>query len=94
VDDPATSAGTAKGVTGAYEGRTYAKLIAYDVAAKVSGVSEDAFLAEWDTYVTAVEDGDQAAVSAAPSNLVTWVCEYQAVLGIAECTDSVDEVSP
>jgi hypothetical protein len=89
--DLAQGPGTAAGVKGAYEGRTYAKLIAYDVGAKVEGVTVEEYLAAWDDYVEAIEGADEAGTSAASADLVAWTCAYQAALGITACTSNQDE---
>lgn len=86
--------GTAPGYTGAVEGRTYARLIDVYMVDALPGFDLAAHRASWDAWVAAVESEDLVAAEAVSAELVDWVCQYQAALGIAECTSSADEPAP
>jgi hypothetical protein len=83
--------GTAEGHAGANEGATYSKLIEPFMVVELDGFDRDAYRAAWATWIAAVADDDAAAGEAAASELTDWNCQYQAALGIAECTSSIDE---
>lgn len=86
--------GAPAGYKGAVEGRTYFKLIAPDMAARLSaeGFDAAAHAAAWDSYVDGVRSGDDInALTDLAADLVEWNCAYQAALGIAACTASDDQ---
>jgi len=84
--------GVPAGYKSAVEGRTYARLIAPGLAARLPTVDLAAFLADWDAYPGLVRAGtDLAAIGAVSQRLVDTVCAYQAALGVAACTPDADE---
>lgn len=87
-------AGSAAGRTSAEEGASYALLLAPDMQARLGseGFDRAHYLARWDSFVSAVDDGDDPEELARLSEeLVHWNCAYQRALGIRECTSTVDE---
>lgn len=86
--------GAPAGHTGAHEGRTYAKVIIPAMQAELAGFDGAAHLAQWDAWIQAIIDDDPIAAQAASDLLVPPLCEYQASLGIPECTGSADEPAP
>lgn len=83
--------GTPAGHTGAHEGRTYAKVVIPAMEAELEGFDGAAHLAQWDAWIEAITADDPTAAQAASDALVAPLCEYQARLGIAECTGTEDE---
>lgn len=83
--------GSPPGYKGAVEGGTYAKLIVAGMAFTDPMFDVAAYLNTWDTYATAVREGDEAGATAASAVLVEQTCAYQTKLGIAACTGSEDE---
>jgi hypothetical protein len=83
--------GTAEGATGGNEGATYSKLIE-PFMVELDGFDQDAYRQAWGDWITAIINDDLAAGEAASGVLVDWNCQYQTALGIAECTDSIDEM--
>lgn len=84
--------GVPAGYKSAVEGRTYARLIAPGLAARVPEVNVTAFLAEWDAYPELVRAGtDLDTIHGLSERLVDATCAYQAALGVAECTPDADE---
>lgn len=86
--------GTAAGYKGAVEGRTYSKLIEPYMADALDGFDVTAYRDAWEAWITAVRSDDLPAAEAASATLVDWNCQFQAYLGIAECTASEDEPAP
>ncbi|HLT38890.1 MAG TPA: hypothetical protein VK034_21530, partial [Enhygromyxa sp.] len=83
--------GTPEGATGANEGSTYSKLIE-PFMLDLDGFDRDAYRQAWADWITAIVDDDVAAAETASAVLVDWNCQFQAALGIAECTASIDEM--
>lgn len=84
--------GVPAGYKSAVEGRTYARLIAPGLAARVPTAHVAAFLAEWDAYPALVRAGDDlGAIHALSQRLVDATCAYQAALGVTPCTPDADE---
>ncbi len=88
------SMGTAAGYKAAIEGETYNKLIDPYIAEAVDGFDIAAYREAWTAWITAIQADDLPAAEAASATLVDWNCQYQAQLGIAECTSSADEPGP
>ena len=84
--------GTSEGYKGAVEGGVYSKLIEPYMMEALDGFDADDYRAQWQTWADAVQADDLDAGQAASDVLVDWNCQYQAYLGIAECTSSVDEM--
>jgi hypothetical protein len=83
--------GTAEGATGGNEGATYSKLIE-PFMLELEGFDQDAYRQAWADWIAAIINDDAAAGEAASAVLVDWNCQFQTALGIAECTDSIDEL--
>jgi hypothetical protein len=84
--------GVPAGYKSAVEGRTYARLVAPGIAARLPKTDLAAFLADWDAYPDLVRAGtDLDATRAVSERLVATLCAYQAVLGVAACTPDADE---
>jgi hypothetical protein len=84
--------GVPAGYKSAVEGRTYARLIAPGLAARVPTADVAAFLGEWEAYPELVRAGtDLETIHALSQRLVDTVCAYQAALGVAACTPEADE---
>lgn len=86
--------GKPEGIKGAWEGMTYAKLILPGMRETLAGQSfdADAHMADWASYLEAIEDLDVAGATAISERLVQWNCAYQEALGIAKCTVTDNEV--
>ncbi|MFO7563422.1 MAG: hypothetical protein R6X02_12325 [Enhygromyxa sp.] len=78
----------------AWEGVVYSKVILPSMreALSAEGFDADAYMADWHSYLEAVESGDAETAAAVSARLVEWNCAYQERLGIAECTSSTDEL--
>lgn len=89
----ADALGSAESVKGVDEGDIYTRIILPDMNEHLAeqGFVASEYLATWATYRAAVRDDDAAAAITASEQLVEWNCAMQAALGIASCTDSVDE---
>jgi hypothetical protein len=90
----ADALGSAESVKGVEEGDIYTRIILPDMdelLAEQGFVGSD-YLETWATYRVAVLTDDAAMATAASEQLVEWNCAMQAALGIATCTDSVDEL--
>ena len=83
--------GTSEGFKGATEGSTYSKLVEPFMVQDLEGFDLPAYRASWATWIEAIANDDVPAAETASADLVDWNCQYQAALGIAECTSSVDE---
>ena len=85
--------GSGEGIKGAWEGLTYSKLILPGMRETLAGQSfdADAYMADWDSYVVAVEGNDASGAAAISERLVQWNCAYQEALGIAECATTSNE---
>jgi hypothetical protein len=90
LPDNAGLMGTPEGYTGANEGSTYSKLIE-PFMAELDGFDLAGYRATWMVWITAIADDDLPAGEAASAELLDWNCQYQAALGIAECTWDIDE---
>lgn len=86
--------GKPEGIKGAWEGMTYTKLILPGMRETLAGQSfdADAHMADWASYLEAIEDLDVAGATAISERLVQWNCAYQEALGIAKCTVTDNEV--
>jgi hypothetical protein len=82
--------GTPEGHTGANEGSTYSKLVE-PFMLELDGFDAAAYRSTWEAWITAIVEDDLPAGEAASAELVNWNCQYQAALGIAECTFDIDE---
>jgi hypothetical protein len=90
----ADALGSAESVKGVEEGDIYTRIILPEMdelLAEQGFVGSD-YLETWATYRVAVLTDDAAMATAASEQLVEWNCAMQAALGIATCTDSVDEL--
>lgn len=89
----ADALGSAEAVKGVHEGELYTRIIMPDMVERLGdqGFDADAYLATWADYRAAVLADDPTAASAAAEALITWNCAMQDALGIAACTDSIDE---
>jgi hypothetical protein len=89
----ADALGSAEAVKGVEEGVIYTRIILPEMTERLAGegFDPDAYLGTWDDYRAAVLTDDPAAASAASEELIGWNCSMQAALGIAACTDSIDE---
>lgn len=83
--------GTAEGYKGAVEGATYSKLVEPFMLEALDGFDLDAYRDSWAAWIQAIADDDVAAGESASAEVTDWNCQYQAALGIAECTSSIDE---
>ena len=83
--------GTPEGATGTTEGRIYSKSIEPYMLA-LPGFDLDAYRQTWDQWIDAVVTDDLPAAQALSVELTDWNCQFQATLGIAECTASADEL--
>jgi hypothetical protein len=83
--------GTPAAVIGAIEGKTYYRLVASDLAAKVEGADIDATLRVWDEWAEAIGASDLQRATLASETLQSQLCAYQSSLGIVPCTASEDE---
>jgi hypothetical protein len=86
--------GAPAGFTGANEGRTYAKVVIPAMEAGLDAFDGADHLAQWDAYIEAIRTDDPVAAQTASDALTPPLCEYQALLGIAECTGTADEPAP
>lgn len=86
--------GKPDGIKGAWEGMTYTKLILPGMRETLAGQSfdADAHMADWASYLEAIEELDVAGATAISERLVQWNCAYQEALGIAKCTVTDNEV--
>jgi hypothetical protein len=87
--------GSPEGIKGAWEGLTYTKLLLPGMRETLAGqgFDADAYMADWDSYVSAVESNDASGATAISERLVQWNCAYQEALGIAECSSTSNEPS-
>ncbi|MFV8752484.1 hypothetical protein ACNOYE_18205 [Nannocystaceae bacterium ST9] len=85
--------GSGEGIKGAWEGMTYTKLILPGMRETLAGqgFDADAYMADWDSYLAAIEGSDMTGASAISERLVQWNCAYQEALGIAACTATGNE---
>lgn len=86
--------GKPEGTKGAWEGLTYTKLLLPGMRETLAGqgFDADAHLADWASYLEAIEALDVAGATAISERLVQWNCAYQEALGIAKCTVTDNEV--
>lgn len=82
---------SADGVKGAYEGRTYAKVIGPAMVEALDGFDLAAYLATFDAYIEAVIADDPVTATPLSEELTLRNCEMQTALGLAECTSNTDE---
>lgn len=85
--------GTAEAAKGVEEGDIYTRIILpeMDELLAAQGFSGAEYLDTWAAYRDAVLSEDVDAAVTASEQLVEWNCAMQAALGIASCTDSVDQ---
>lgn len=85
--------GTAGALAEAWEGVVYTKIMLPSMreALSAEGFDADTYLADWSSYLEAVEDGSPDAAAIA-ERLVEWNCAYQDRLGIAACSSSSNEL--
>ena len=83
--------GTAEGFAGANEGATYSKLVE-PFMTELDGFDREAYRATWATWIEAVENDDLAAGEPAATELTEWNCQFQAALGLAQCSHDIDEM--
>ena len=57
------------------------------------GFDADGYMADWDSYVIAIEGSDASGAATISERLVQWNCAYQEALGIAECSATSNEPS-
>ncbi len=76
-----------------WEGIVYSKVILPSMreALAAEGFDADAYTADWQRYLAAVESSDSASASEISARLVEWNCAYQDHLGIAEGASATDE---
>lgn len=86
--------GTPGAIAETWEGIVYTKVILPSMreALSAEGFDADAYTADWQSYLEAVEGNDAEMAAAISARLVEWNCAYQDRLGIAECTASANEV--
>jgi hypothetical protein len=86
--------GTPGAIAETWEGIVYTKVILPSMreALSAEGFDADAYTADWQSYLEAVEGNDADTAAAISARLVEWNCAYQDRLGIAECTASANEV--
>jgi hypothetical protein len=82
---------SADGIKGAYEGRTYAKVVGPAMVEALEGFDLAAYLATFDAYIEAVAADDPVAATPLSEELTARNCEMQTALGLAECTSNTDE---
>lgn len=85
--------GNAEAIKGAWEGRIYTRVILPSMTEALvdDGFDPDAYLADWEDYLTAVTAADSTAAAEVAARLVKWNCAYQDRLGITECTAQANE---
>ena len=76
-----------------WEGIVYTKVILASMreALAAEGFDADAYMADWQRYLEAVEGSDVDAASEISPRLVEWNCAFQEHLKIAECSSSSNE---
>ncbi|HVH98179.1 MAG TPA: hypothetical protein VM869_05705 [Enhygromyxa sp.] len=86
--------GTPGAIAETWEGVVYTKVILPSMreALSAEGFDADAYSADWQSYLEAVESNDADTAAAISARLVEWNCAYQDRLGIAECTSSANEI--
>lgn len=86
--------GTPTAIAETWEGIVYTKVILPSMreALSAEGFDADAYTADWQSYLEAVEDNDAETAAAISARLIEWNCAYQDRLGIAACTASANEV--
>ena len=86
--------GTPGAIAETWEGVLYSRVILPSMreALAAEGFDADAYAADWQGYLEAVEGNDADTAAAISARLVEWNCAYQDRLGIAECTSSANEV--
>jgi hypothetical protein len=94
LPDVDATMGTAPGYVAGVEGKTYGRLIDSYMVDALDGFDLASHRLAWETWVDAIEADDLATAETASAELVDWNCQYQAFLGIAECTGSADEPAP
>ncbi len=89
----AGSLGSAEGIKGVEEGVVYTRVVLPRMTELLAGqgFDPDAHMQDWADYRDAVLADEGELASQISARLVEWNCAFQAELGIAECTDSVDE---
>jgi hypothetical protein len=91
----AESIGTPDGIKGVEEGIIYTRIVLPVMTELLGeqGFDAEAYMQDWTDYRAAVLADDGGRASELSENLVSWNCELQGALGIAECTDSADEAT-
>jgi len=86
--------GTPEAIAETWEGIVYSKVILPSMreALSAEGFDTDAYAADWQGYLEAVESGDADTAATISARLVEWNCAYQDRLGIAECTSADNEI--
>jgi hypothetical protein len=89
----AEALGTSDGAKGVEEGVIYTRIVLPVLVERLAdqGFDGQQYMLEWSNYRDAVLADDPEAAVAASAQLVMWNCAGQAALGIAACTDSLDE---
>jgi hypothetical protein len=89
----AEALGTSDGAKGVEEGVIYTSIVLPVLVELLAdqGFDGEQYMLEWSNYRDAVLADDPEAAVAASAQLVMWNCAGQAALGIAACTDSLDE---
>jgi hypothetical protein len=89
----AEALGTSEGAKGVEEGVIYTRIVLPVLIELLAdqGFDDEQYMLEWSKYRDAVLADDSEAAVAASAELVMWNCAGQAALGIAACTDSLDE---
>ena len=86
--------GTPGAIAETWEGVIYTRVILPSMrdALAGQGFDADAYAADWQSYLEAVEGNDAEPAATSSARLVEWNCAYQDHLGIAECSSSSNEV--
>jgi hypothetical protein len=89
----AESIGTPDGVKGVEEGTIYTRIVLPVMSELLAeqGFDAEGYMQDWTDYREAVLADDGVRASELSETLISWNCELQGALGIAECTDSADE---
>jgi hypothetical protein len=85
--------GRPQAVAETWEGIVYTRVILPSMREALvdEGFDADAYLADWQRYLEAVEAGEAGVAGEICGRLVEWNCAYQDRLGIAECTATENE---